>query len=57
MSKKEEKLTCPYCKKEYGFHMHDCKKTIGMYYGCIDCDNYCKKCLKKEIKVNESKQS
>ena len=26
--------------------MHDCGKTIGMYYGCKKCDDYCKKCSK-----------
>ena len=54
---KDSKLKCSICNKYFDFYIHDCKKTIGMYYGCIDCDNYCDKCLKKEIKENESKQS
>ena len=52
MSKKNKdtKIICETCKEIMNFHMHDCGKTMSMYFGCIKCDNHCLKC-----KVNKEK--
>ena len=57
---KEKILRCEICNLEYDYHMHDCSKTVGMYYGCLKCDNYCDRCKKKKNNreaKNESSKS
>ena len=42
---KEKRVKCFSCKKKFmGFHLHECKRAIQEYYGCIDCDNWCTSC-------------
>ncbi len=40
-----DNVRCSICNRYMDFHMHDCKKTIAMYYGCKKCDDHCKRCL------------
>ena len=59
MSKKNKvkdntKVICDVCKEIMDFHMHDCGKTMSMYFGCLSCDNFCSKCKKKKDDSNES---
>jgi hypothetical protein len=52
----EKNVKCSLCKKSMDFHMHDCGKTVSMYYGCRTCEDYCEKCkekLDKKEKLND----
>ena len=40
-----KKTKCCFCnKKTVTFYLHDYKRAIQEYYGCIDCDNWCTGC-------------
>ena len=52
--KNSDKVLCDVCKEVMDFHMHDCGKTISMYFGCLSCDNFCLRCKKKKGNINES---
>ncbi len=43
-------LKCDDCNEYMDFHIHDCGKTISMYYGCKKCEDYCSKCKDKKLK-------
>ena len=44
-TKKQKKIVCAICKKEYmSFYLHECKRAIQEYYGCVICDNWCTSC-------------
>ena len=44
MSKDSKVIKCDICKDNIDFYIHQCKKHIGMYYGCKKCNDYCSKC-------------
>lgn len=52
MSKKN--VECSLCKKNMDFYIHDCGKSISMYYGCKTCEDYCGKC---KVKTNKKDQT
>tara|TARA_Y100000589_G_C27144413_1_gene626184 strand:- start:1325 stop:1501 length:177 start_codon:yes stop_codon:yes gene_type:complete len=55
MSKNSKNIKCDICNIDIDFHIHQCEKYIGMYYGCKKCDDYCSKC-KETYTIKKGKQ-
>ena len=44
-TKSQKKIMCAICKKEHlSFYLHECKRAVQEYYGCINCDDWCISC-------------
>ena len=44
-SVEKKKTKCFSCKKKFmDFYLHECKRAVQEYYGCVECDNWCTGC-------------